>query len=61
MSRSMGGGIKAYRYTLGKKPDANDMVHIFETGTDVVPVSVREQEDFWQKWEQWLKSLGTAS
>ena len=60
MSRDMGGGVKAYRHTLGRKPGMNDLVHIFETGPDVIPVSVREQEDFWQAWVKWLKTLGTA-
>ena len=60
MSRDMSGGVKAYRLTLGWKPGMNDLVHIFETGPDVIPVSVREQEDFWQAWVKWLKTLGTA-
>ncbi|NOS69337.1 MAG: hypothetical protein HOP33_05330 [Verrucomicrobia bacterium] len=60
MSRDMGGGIKAYRHALGRKPGGNDLVHIFETGPDVIPVSIREQEDFWQTWVKWLNTLGTA-
>ncbi len=59
MSRDMGGGIKAYRYALGKKPEMNDLVNIFATGPDVIPASIREQEDFWQTWVNWLKTLGS--
>ncbi len=50
MSRSMCGGVQAYRFALGRKPTRNDLVHIFETGPDVVPVTVAEQEQYFDMW-----------
>ena len=55
MSRSMGGGVKAYKLTLGSPAKIADLVSIFDTGPDVVPVTVAEQEDFFKRW---IKSFG---
>jgi hypothetical protein len=54
MCRNMGRGLKAYRLHLGR-PAANiDLVSIFDTGPDVEPSSVAEQQEFW---EEWLRSV----
>src|ERR1041384_1142972 len=54
MSISMGGGVKAYKLTLGTKPaPSDDIVDIFETGVDLQPVTVAQQEKFF---EEWLRS-----
>jgi hypothetical protein len=55
MSRSMGGGVKAYKMSMGSPAKTKDLVSIFETGPDVDPVTVAEQEDFFKKW---IQSLG---
>ncbi len=51
MGRDMGAGLKAYRMVVGKH--ATDLVHIFESGPDVIPSTVAEQRKFV---ESWLKS-----
>lgn len=55
MSRSMGGAIKAYRFRLGQPAKISDLVCIFDSGPDVEPVSVAQQEAFYK---EWLASLG---
>ena len=55
MARSMGGGVKAYRRTLGAHSRLEDLVFIFDGGPDIEPVSPEEQEEFY---DQWLASLG---
>ena len=57
MSRSMGGGIKAYRMTLGSQARMADLVHIFECSTGIEPATIAEQERFR---DQWFASLGSA-
>jgi hypothetical protein len=54
MSRNMGSGEKAYRLAMGRQAMSSDPVSIFETGPDVVPTTVAEQETFYR---EWLKSL----
>lgn len=55
MSRSMGGGLKLYRLTLGKQALTKDMVHLFDTGKDVIPATVEDQRRFF---DDWILSLG---
>jgi hypothetical protein len=55
MSRSMGSGEKAYRLSMGEQAKTADLVSIFETGPDVTPSTVQEQEQFYRKW---ISSLG---
>jgi len=50
MAVNMGNGGKAYRLTLGRPALMADLVDIFDTGPDVVPVSVEKQEAFFQTW-----------
>ncbi|MFC5743573.1 hypothetical protein [Dyella tabacisoli] len=54
MIESMGCGERAYRLTLGKPALRQDLVSIFDFGSDVVPVTVKDQQRFY---ELWLKSL----
>jgi hypothetical protein len=54
MSRNMGSGEKAYRLAMGRQAMSSDLVSIFESGPDVVPSTVSEQENFYRGW---LKSL----
>lgn len=54
MARGMGGGLKAYRLTLGVPARAADLVHIFGEGPDVDPASVEAQAKFY---DGWLASL----
>ncbi|MDB5105337.1 MAG: hypothetical protein JWP91_3026 [Fibrobacteres bacterium] len=58
MSRSMGTGEKAYKLTLGLQAKTSDLVSIFESGPDVNPSTVEEQEEFFRKWLQSLKKEG---
>lgn len=50
MSRSMGPAEKAYRLTMGSPTKQADLVSIFDTGPDVIPATVAEQEDFFNAW-----------
>lgn len=50
MSRSMGAGEKAYRLRMGEQAKSADLVSIFETGPDVNPSTVPEQEQFYRDW-----------
>jgi hypothetical protein len=54
MIEGMGGGEKAYKLTLGKPAKMSDLVNIFDTGSDVRPATITQQQDFYN---QWLKSL----
>jgi hypothetical protein len=54
MCRDMGRGLKAYRQQLGSPATFADLVKVFESGPDVDPASVEEQQTFH---EQWLGSL----
>ena len=57
MSRSMGGGIRAYRMTLGSQARTADLVHIFECSTGIEPATIAEQERFR---DEWFASLCSA-
>jgi hypothetical protein len=52
MSRSMGGGLRAYRIKSRRHVDAADLMDIFSTGPDVVPASVARQSEFFEAWLQ---------
>lgn len=51
---AMGHGEKAYRLTLGKSARSIDLVNIFDIGDDVVPCTINDQREYY---ERWLKSL----
>lgn len=55
MSRSMGYGSKAYKLYPGRPATQEDLVSIFDTGPDVLPASVDDQENYYKGW---LESLG---
>jgi hypothetical protein len=55
MSRSMGSGEKAYRLRMGEQAKSGDLVSIFETGPDVKPSTVYDQEQFYRDWLASLK------
>jgi len=50
MARDMGGGLHAYRLTLGQAGRIEDLVSIFETGEDIQPATVEEQSAFHDSW-----------
>jgi hypothetical protein len=50
MILDMGPAEKAYKLELGRNASTADLVSIFDTGPDVDPVTVSEQEAFFQKW-----------
>ncbi|MEO8396683.1 MAG: hypothetical protein ABI700_27065 [Chloroflexota bacterium] len=54
MSSDMGAGWKAYRLKLGEQAKIASLVSIFETGADVDPVTVAEQDAFFEAWKQTL-------
>jgi len=54
MSSDMGGGVKLYRLTLGEHGKTKNLVFIFDSEPDLKPVTVEEQNAFY---EQWLESL----
>lgn len=55
MSRNMGGGLRAYKLTLGQRGRIADLVDIFSTGPDVIPATVAEQLEYYNRW---LASFG---
>jgi hypothetical protein len=50
MSRDMGGGVKAYRLTIGRPVSRNDLVFIFDTAPDLDIVSPEEQRAFFERY-----------
>jgi hypothetical protein len=50
MQFSMGGGMFAYRNTLGQRSSRDDVVDIFETDASVRPSTVEQQRLFHEKW-----------
>lgn len=55
MARDMGRGLKAYRKSLGQPTTREDLVGIFETGSDVEPCTVEEQRAFNERWANSLR------
>jgi len=55
MSRSMGGGRKAYLVELGQPARRDSLVDIFAFAQDEFIVSTTEQEQFYSKWVESLK------
>jgi hypothetical protein len=56
MSRDMGGGLRAYKLTLGQPGRIADLVDIFSTGPDAMPVPVAEQREFYSRWLESLRN-----
>jgi len=50
LARDMAAGLRAYRLTLGKGSDIDDLVDLFAEGPDVIPATVSQQRDFFQEW-----------
>jgi hypothetical protein len=55
MCRDMGGGLSAYRHSLGQPGGLECLVRIFDTGPDVEPATVAQQRAFV---DQWISSIG---
>jgi hypothetical protein len=55
MTRDMGSGRKAYKLRMGAPAKLEDLVSILDTGPDVTPVTVEEQEKFFNAWIKSLK------
>jgi len=55
MIRSMGTGDKAYKLYMRQPAKQEDIVSIFDTGSDVLPTTVSDQEEYYK---EWLRSLG---
>jgi hypothetical protein len=58
MSRSMGSGLSAYRFTQGRPALRADIVRIFDSGPDVIPSTVSKQRE---NYDAWIKSLTQTS
>jgi hypothetical protein len=56
MARDMGLGLGAYKLTIGKHSNRHDLVQIFSVGPDIIPVSVKLQLEFYEKWLQTPKA-----
>jgi len=52
----MGGGLKAYKLTLGQPAKTADLVHIFAEGADVIPAPVDLQQEYFQDWLDSVKA-----
>lgn len=57
MSRTMGAGDKAYKLEMSRAATMKDIVSIFDMDDSVVPVTLREQQAYF---EEWLASLGRS-
>ena len=55
MIEAMGYGEKAYQLTLGKPALMQDLVSIFDSRDDLIPVTVQKQREFYDKWLRSLK------
>ncbi len=55
MSRSMGGGRKAYVVQLGKPALREEIVDILDDATVEQIASIQEQQDYYQQWVESLK------
>jgi hypothetical protein len=49
MIRSMGSGEQVYRLQLGCQAKMEDLVPIFDSDPEIIPASVEEQEEFYNK------------
>jgi hypothetical protein len=58
MLRDMANGLTAYRMEMGRRVKRGDAVRIFDSGSDIDPVSVEVQKQFF---DQWLQSFSTAA
>lgn len=56
MSRSMGSGLKAYRLSAGRQALTKDLVSIFDSGPDIIPSFVANQEEYFDEWIQSLQA-----
>ena len=56
MCRDMGRGLTAYKFEIGKQATREALVPIFEEGTDVIPSSVENQEQYFNEWLESLKA-----
>lgn len=54
MGRDMGAGLNVYKLRHGEAAQTADLVSLFASGSDVEPVTVAEQEAYYQ---DWLNSL----
>jgi hypothetical protein len=50
MIEAMGYGEKAYRLTMGRPALNSDLVCIFDVGSDIIPSTVDQQQNFYNSW-----------
>ncbi len=55
MSRGMGTGGMAYRLEKGKPATSNDLISIFDTDASVVPVTIEQQQAYFNEWIESLR------
>ncbi len=55
MSRSMGGGRKAYIIRIGLQTNMNDIVDIFDYAEPKIIATAKEQQLFYQQWVESLR------
>ena len=58
MCRDMGRGYVVYKLSAGVHGRMADLVPIFDTGPDVVPATVQQQQD---NYGEWLRSIGVRT
>lgn len=56
MARDMGQGLRAYQLTIGQPGSRENLVGIFESGSDIDPVSPDDQKAFAMQWIASLQS-----
>lgn len=61
MCRDQASGLTGYRVSLGKPSQPTDRVAIFDTGPDVEPVTVDEQQAFYDEWLRGLRAKAAAT
>ncbi len=54
MCRDMGSGLMAYKTEIGQPASRENLVKIFDQGTDVIPSYVAIQKE---RYEKWIESL----
>jgi len=50
MILDMGSARVAYKMAPGRSAKQEDLVSIFDTGTDVIPATIEEQERYYDEW-----------
>jgi hypothetical protein len=55
MAADMSLGLKVYKAEIGNFPSRKQLVSIFDSGDDICPASVEEQQEFQREWAESIR------